>query len=49
MADPYAVPPTCKPGEFYNRTKGYRKIEEDVCQGGNERKFLPDRLPCPYG
>ncbi|XP_075232916.1 sortilin-related receptor-like [Lycorma delicatula] len=49
MDDPYAVPSTCKPGEFYNRTKGYRPIEEDVCQGGDERKFLPDRLPCPYG
>lgn len=46
--DPYAVPATCQPGQFYNRTKGYRRIEGDVCEGGNERNFLPDVLPCPY-
>lgn len=46
--EPYAVPATCQPGQFYNRTKGYRRIEGDVCEGGNERNFLPDVLPCPY-
>lgn len=46
--EPYAVPATCQPGQFYNRTKGYRRIEGDVCEGANERNFLPDVLPCPY-
>ncbi|KAK9512535.1 hypothetical protein O3M35_000936 [Rhynocoris fuscipes] len=46
--DPYKVPSTCKPGQFYNRTKGYRKIDGDVCVGGYERNYLPDVLPCPY-
>lgn len=47
LYDPYAVPPTCTYGAFYNRTKGYRKIDGDSCVGGNERAYLPDYLPCP--
>lgn len=45
--NPYAVPATCSPGGFYNRTKGYKKIPGDACVGGNERKYLPTTLPCP--
>ncbi|KAF6211596.1 hypothetical protein GE061_012109 [Apolygus lucorum] len=45
--DPYAVPEDCKPGGFYERTKGYRKIDGDVCVGGLEYYYLPDRIPCP--
>lgn len=45
--NPYAVPAVCPPDTFYSRTKGYRKIPGDVCIGGNERKFLPTKLPCP--
>uniref|UniRef100_T1H8D0 Sortilin-related receptor n=1 Tax=Rhodnius prolixus TaxID=13249 RepID=T1H8D0_RHOPR len=46
--DPYKIPTPCEPGKFYNRTKGYRKIDGDVCVGGFERNYLPDVLPCPY-
>ncbi|XP_046384183.1 sortilin-related receptor-like [Ischnura elegans] len=46
--DPYAVPASCRPGQMYNRTKGYVKIPGDSCEGGYETRFLPDRLPCPF-
>ncbi|XP_014239724.1 sortilin-related receptor-like isoform X1 [Cimex lectularius] len=47
-SDPYRVPETCKPGEFYNRTKGYRKIDDDACYLTEQsRTYLPDKLPCP--
>uniref|UniRef100_V5I861 Sortilin-related receptor n=1 Tax=Anoplophora glabripennis TaxID=217634 RepID=V5I861_ANOGL len=46
--DPYKVPPTCKAGQFYNRTKGYRKIAGNVCMGGFESHYLPDQVPCPF-
>ncbi|KAL0117855.1 hypothetical protein PUN28_008920 [Cardiocondyla obscurior] len=45
--DPYAVPPTCQSGKFYNRTKGYVKISDDDCTGGFARNFEPDEIPCP--
>ncbi|XP_011301031.1 sortilin-related receptor [Fopius arisanus] len=45
--DPYAIPRSCEPGKFYNRTKGYRKISDDECMGGNDRKYEPDEIPCP--
>nr|CAI5865438.1 unnamed protein product [Callosobruchus analis] len=45
--DPYKPPSTCKPGSFYNRTKGYRKISGDVCVGGFDFHYLPDMVPCP--
>uniref|UniRef100_F6V4V0 VPS10 domain-containing protein n=1 Tax=Ciona intestinalis TaxID=7719 RepID=F6V4V0_CIOIN len=46
--DPYQVPPTCSAGKFYNRTKGYRKLEGDICQGGSaESHYAPDLVPCP--
>ncbi|XP_054265258.1 sortilin-related receptor-like isoform X2 [Macrosteles quadrilineatus] len=47
-SNPYAVPDWCKPGQFYNRTKGYLKIQGDVCVGGHDRQYLPDNVPCPY-
>ncbi|XP_071441297.1 sortilin-related receptor-like isoform X2 [Hetaerina americana] len=46
--DPYAVPSSCRPGQMYNRTKGYVKIPGDSCEGGYESRFLPDVLPCPF-
>ncbi|XP_012284613.1 sortilin-related receptor [Orussus abietinus] len=45
--DPYAVPSTCAPGKFYNRTKGYVKIPDDDCSGGFAKNFEPDEIPCP--
>ncbi|XP_050504150.1 sortilin-related receptor-like isoform X5 [Diabrotica virgifera virgifera] len=46
--DVYRVPAPCKPGNFYNRTKGYRKIAADSCVGGFESHYLPDIVPCPF-
>uniref|UniRef100_A0A182QTE4 Sortilin-related receptor n=1 Tax=Anopheles farauti TaxID=69004 RepID=A0A182QTE4_9DIPT len=45
--DPYAVPKTCVPGAYYNRTRGYRKIEGDVCVDGFASQYLPQSIPCP--
>lgn len=46
--DPYEIPETCKPGGFYNRTKGYRKIAGNACEDGFASHYLPDVLPCPF-
>ncbi|KAK9872160.1 hypothetical protein WA026_016214 [Henosepilachna vigintioctopunctata] len=48
LIDPYKVPKICPPGQFYNRTKGYRKITGDQCVSGFEKHYLPDRVPCPF-
>ncbi|XP_058466286.1 sortilin-related receptor-like [Malaya genurostris] len=45
--DPYAAPSSCKPGQFFNRTKGYRKIEGDVCVDGYSSQYSPQLIPCP--
>lgn len=45
--DPYAIPSSCKPGQYYKRTKGYRKIEGDVCIEGQSSQFVPQSIPCP--
>lgn len=45
--DPYKIPANCKPGQFFNRTKGYRKLAGDLCVGGFESDYLPDLVPCP--
>lgn len=45
--DPYAVPPECRPGKFYTRTKGYRKIDGDVCTTSGYVPYTPDEIPCP--
>ncbi|XP_063907725.1 sortilin-related receptor-like isoform X2 [Zophobas morio] len=45
--NPYNVPITCKLGEFYNRSRGYRKIPGDVCIDGVENRYLPEEVPCP--
>ncbi|CAG0913244.1 unnamed protein product [Notodromas monacha] len=45
----YKIPDNCPPGSFYNRTRGYRKIPGDVCEGGMGRLYEPERVPCPVG
>ena len=45
--DPYAVPDDCKPGRFYNRTRGYIKIRGDTCADGRARVYEPERVLCP--
>lgn len=47
--DPYKIPDSCRPGEFYSRTKGYRLIEGDVCYAGHSSQYLPQQIPCPFG
>jgi hypothetical protein len=48
LADPYKIPASCKPGKFYKRTKGYRKIQGDVCVDGFENHYIPEDIPCPF-
>ncbi|XP_042228900.1 sortilin-related receptor-like isoform X2 [Homarus americanus] len=45
--DLYAVPNTCKPGHFYNRTNGYRQIPGDTCVGGRAYQYTPSITACP--
>ncbi|CAG4953069.1 unnamed protein product [Colias eurytheme] len=45
--DPYAVPSDCQPGHFYKRTKGYKKIDGDVCITPFYSPYEPDMIPCP--
>lgn len=45
--DPFAIPSSCKPGQMYNRTKGYRKIGGDECVGGFYALYEPQAIPCP--
>lgn len=47
--DPYNIPDSCRAGEFYNRTKGYRLIEGDVCVDGFSSQYQPALTPCPFG
>ena len=47
IINPFDIPTNCQPGEFYNRTKGYRKVPGDTCIGGQAYSFLPDRVACP--
>ena len=44
---PFSVPATCQPWQTYNRTKGYRKIPGDTCEGGREYQFQPSVTACP--
>ncbi|KAK4886327.1 hypothetical protein RN001_002598 [Aquatica leii] len=48
IENPYEIPTTCRPGQFYNRTKGYRKISGDSCVAGFEKQYMPDMIPCPF-
>lgn len=45
--DPYAVPVYCRPGQHYKRTKGYRKIDGDVCTISGYTPYASDIIPCP--
>lgn len=45
--DVYRVPDTCRPGQFFRRTKGYRLIEGDVCEEGWYDSYAPQLVPCP--
>lgn len=43
----FKIPDTCQAGAFYKRTKGYRKIDGDVCVDGFVDQYMPQVIPCP--
>uniref|UniRef100_A0A646QCG5 Sortilin-related receptor n=1 Tax=Hemiscolopendra marginata TaxID=943146 RepID=A0A646QCG5_9MYRI len=45
--DPLKIPEDCSAGKYYNRTKGYRKVAGDVCEGGLSIQFDPQMVSCP--
>lgn len=46
--DIYKIPDTCQPGRFFSRTKGYRKIEGDVCIDEHyTEQYVSQMIPCP--
>lgn len=47
--DPFAIPPNCRPGQFFERTKGYKKIDGDVCTSLGYVAYAPEMIPCPVG
>ena len=45
--DFYSPPGNCRPGKFYNQSRGYVKIRGDTCVGGRETIYEPLRVACP--
>lgn len=45
--DIFKIPTPCPAGQFYKRTKGYRKIDGDVCVDGFTDQYMPQMIPCP--
>ncbi|KAI0224251.1 Sortilin-related receptor, partial [Lamellibrachia satsuma] len=43
----YRIPAFCPQGSYYNRTKGYRRVAGDTCQGGDSYRYDPVRITCP--
>lgn len=48
-ASPFDIPANCPVSAHYLRTRGYRRIAGDRCQGGLESHYSPERIPCPIG
>ena len=46
--DPLFVPNECRPGKMFNKSKGFRKINGNTCEGGEEDWYSPQVLPCPF-
>ena len=44
---PLSIPMSCRPGQMYNRTKGYRKVPGDECIREPNSLFEPELYPCP--
>lgn len=49
LHDPLFVPNDCRPGKMFNKSRGYRKIIGNTCEGGEEEWYSPQLLPCPLG
>ncbi|XP_029186888.2 sortilin-related receptor-like [Acropora millepora] len=47
IVPPTRYPPTCRPGQTYRRTKGYRRVPGDTCQGGMEDQYAAEMASCP--
>lgn len=47
IVPPTRYPPTCRPGQTYLRTKGYRRVPGDTCQGGMEDRYAAETASCP--
>ena len=45
--EPFLPPTSCEPDTFYNRTKGYRRIAGDRCEGGLDTRYEPEVRACP--
>jgi len=43
----YEPPSECHDGLTYNRTQGYRRVADDVCEGGLSYLYEPIETPCP--
>ncbi|KAJ8316151.1 hypothetical protein KUTeg_006165 [Tegillarca granosa] len=41
------VPTPCPPGQYFQYSRGYRKVVGDTCHGGEESKYAPLRYSCP--
>jgi len=33
---------------MFNKSKGYRKIKGNTCEGGEEDWYSPQKIPCPF-
>lgn len=38
----------CITGQMFNKTRGYRKISGNTCEGGEDDWYSPQTLPCPF-
>ncbi|CAL4091361.1 unnamed protein product, partial [Meganyctiphanes norvegica] len=47
VVNPYDRPKHCPPGTLYNRTRGYRLIPGDTCEGGRNFQYSPVLTACP--
>lgn len=45
--DPYRPPAFCRPGQFYNLTRGYIKVRGDTCENGKAAIYEPQLVACP--
>ena len=47
VSEDWFIPESCSPGQTYNRSMGYLKIEGDKCTGGEESLFSYRKAKCP--
>ena len=47
VSEDWFIPDSCSPGQTYDRSMGYLKIEGDKCAGGEESLFSYRKAKCP--